>query len=269
MPRYGFDFQALPGHRRGQRRVFDYDRQAYVRVANSLGTINRVTRAARRARLARDGLYAAGRAFLTAGAADIGRRAYNALTSDSSDPSVHWSDSDTGFPGPSGPIPPPLTGPAYLQHRPTRLDLTSTQRYRDWPSTDPPARTFGASPNWLRYSSSTPLSGFSQFGGSLTQPSNSLSPRIRRLRARSPNQVARLENTLRWFKTRLILRARSRRAGRSKTRLASSLRQASRRVLHLRKKYIIVPARWKPRVRRALAKALRTRYIARRRFRNA
>ncbi|AXH75987.1 MAG: hypothetical protein [Cressdnaviricota sp.] len=79
----------------------------------------------------------------------------------------------------------------------------------------------------------------------------------------------RIKNSLSWFKTRLLLRARARRPLRAKIYKATAVRQSNRRVLHLRKKYILAPRRWKPRIRRALAKALRQRYINRRRQRHA
>lgn len=167
-----------------------------------------------------------------------------------------------------------LRSGSYKNSRPPALKLDSTQQYRTQPGTDPKKRTFAHPPWWTRARSRSSLSSSNPssrtfYTATGSQRSNSLSQRIVRLRQLSPSHVARLERTLGWFKTRLLLRARSRRRGRPKARLASALRQASRRVLHLRKKYILVPARWKPRVRRALAKALRQRYIARRRYRNA
>lgn len=173
-----------------------------------------------------------------------------------------------------------LRSGSYKHSRPPALKLDSTQLYRSQPGTDPKKRTFAHPPWWTRATSGTPPSHTSFHNNSNWDRTRSQgstpSPWSRRNYLNSPswltpspNSALRHVRHLKWFKTRLLLRARSRRRNRAKTYLGTALRQTSRRVLHLRKKYIVAHRSSKRRIRRALAKALRARYIARRRFRNA
>lgn len=155
----------------------------------------------------------------------------------------------------------PPTQPWYRVNRPRPIQVS------------PP--TFARRGDWWRgfpSSSSRSFSTSRSSRSSRSLNSSQLTPwtRVqRRLNRKTYSQQQRLQKVLKGFFLRARLKLRSRIPGRKKRYLGTALRQSSRRVLHLRKKYILAPRRWKPRIRRALAKALRQRYIARRRFRNA
>lgn len=269
MPRYGFDFGPLPGRRRRPPRSAAFH-AAIASTGRSLSRIENLRNAARRSSLARTALTSAARAFGSSIAADVGRRAYNYLSS-SSDTSVHWSDSDTpgALIGPSRPIPAPQAGPSYRNNRPPALNLNATQLYRDHPTVDPPVRIFGRPPGWL-YISNTP-EALSQPKYSPKGPKrkrraphfNTLSPRSRsrtRRRIRRFLKVAALKTTL---------SSRAARPNRHLDYLRTSLRQIARAVLHLRKRYILAHSRDKPAIRRALARVKHSQWRAKRRYRHA
>lgn len=263
----GFDFaplnqQANPGNWRARNRA---------RVAQILQNVQRGNNVLRNARRVRDGIHAASSAFAaTTGGAAIGQF----LQSLSSDSSVHWSDSDdaSGLIRPS-PTPPAQSGPQYKRHRPPRLDLTSTQRYRDHPTEDAQVRQFGRPPNWLQLSLSqsqrTPRRSSQSFN---IRFSPAPKPRRQHIRLSQRTRVRHF-NVLRRFVRPWLLRHRlSRRAaqpGRRLDYLRSALRQTSRRILDLRKKYILAHRIYKPEIRRSLAAAKRAQWLARRRFQNA
>jgi len=260
MPRYGFDF-GQP-RQRDERRIRNYANEYAERLNRWHGTVNRAARAVRHARRARDAIHAFSRGFsVTTGGAAIGKAAQFISDYWSDSDSIHYSsDGSQALVQPTQP-PPAQAGPQYKKHRPPKLNLQSTQRYRDWPGPDPSIPQFGR--NWLYLSATRSTQRF-------THPS--LSANRKRVKFGSPRTRRKALKTIRRalrpfiLKRRLAARHRQRRGA---YYLATDLRQAARRVLDLQKKYIIAHRIYKPAIRKNLAAAKRALYIARRRYRNA